>query len=101
MTREAELLHFGDSHTRADEVVANRVVDQLDNGVDSQFAHDRSAVSFDRLDTDTQHGGDFFIPFCFGEQLDDFALPIRKDGVLFTASGFQETLEHCLRRDWS
>ena len=40
--------------------------DQLDDRFDPDLAHQRGAMSFDRLDTDPQHLGDFFVavPLC-------------------------------------
>ena len=55
-------------------VVPDRVVDQINNGVDPEFAHDGGSVSLHCLDTYSQQCRHFLVALRLGQELDDFPL---------------------------
>src|SRR5208282_1613457 len=65
-----------------DDAVAHRVADQVHNGVQVEFQHDVGAVRLRGSHADAENPGHFLVAFPFGQELHDFALPLRQ-----TASG--------------
>ena len=62
-----------------DQIVADGVVDELNDGIDFQLAHDGCAMCLDGLDADAQRRGDLLVHSSLSQQLDDLALPICQD----------------------
>src|SRR4051812_25827143 len=54
------------------QMVADCIAHQFDYRVDAELAHQRGAVSFDRLDADTQFLSYPLVAMPFRQQLDDF-----------------------------
>ena len=47
-----------------------------------ELEHDIGAVSFGGVDADAEDGGNFFIAFAFGEELEDFAFARGEAGAV-------------------
>src|SRR5688572_29190848 len=84
------LLNSRHSHARTNEVVADRVVNQRNNRIDSQLSHHGRAMSFHSLDADAEHRGNFLVGLGLSEQLNDLTFAVRQYRVLcFMARGLQ------------
>src|ERR1039457_1445449 len=55
-------------------VIADRIADQLGDGMKAKFLHDVSPVGFHGFDTDLKNVGDLFVGLAFGHQFDDLSL---------------------------
>lgn len=64
---QCSLLDLGRPYRGSDEIIPYGVVDQLHNGIDSQFAHDRRAMRLDGFYADAENRSDLLITLGFGE----------------------------------
>ena len=70
-----------------DDLVADGVVDEFGEGVEVELEHDVGAMSFGGVDGDAEQGGDFFVGFAFGEELQDFAFAGSEAGTCGLCGG--------------
>ena len=57
-------------------VVADRVADEVRDGMKAELLHDVGSVGFHRFHADLKNVGDLFIGFAFGHQFDDLRVPV-------------------------
>src|SRR5437899_11818881 len=66
--------HAGKWPGNLDDMVANRIEDQLAPGVEAEFTHDVCSVPLSGLDTQIQHRSDLFRALTLGHELHDLTL---------------------------
>ena len=69
---------------RLDNLVADRIEDQLTDRLNMQFVHYSGAVVINGSFADMEGSTNFFVAFAFSEQLNDFAFSDTKPFVVLT-----------------
>ena len=85
---------------RLDDPVANGVTNHVAESIEPQLAHDRRAVGFPGLDTDSEEPRNILVAFSLDQKLQDFPFPSREKAGCLLPSASATTLFQVTRKNY-